>query len=265
VLHTRKREAPTEYWLKANERYWGEKKHFAQLLVKGVQDSIQQMVLLEQGDIDIAWNLQPDQVQIIGNNPDIQVSETDTLYLVYMGMNQGYAPLQSRDVRNAIRFAIDYDGIIEHVMGGAGVKTQTFIPKGLLGHNPAQPYTYDVEKAKQLLSQAGYPNGFEVELSCLNYSPWIDLAMKVKGDLIKVGITVQVVQLPVDKLIEVWFTRQSQLLVWEWGVDYADPDATAKPFAHSDSLDDDATVQQGAWWFKYVNKDTSALVEQAAR
>ena len=187
------------------------------------------------------------------------------LYLVYVGMNQGYAPLQRIEVRDAIRYAIDYDGIIENVIQGAGVKTQTFIPKGLLGYNPVMPYTYDVQKAKQLLVQGGYPNGFNVELSCLNYSPWIDLAMKIKGDLAEIGINVKVVQLTSEKMVEVWFARENQLFLWEWGVDYTDPDANAKPFAHSDSLGNDATVKQLAWWFKYVNKESSKLVEQAAQ
>jgi peptide/nickel transport system substrate-binding protein len=265
ILQERKKETPTHYVLTANEHYWGKLPKFKQVLVKGVQEAIEQMVLLEQGDIDIAWNLQPDQVQILGNNPNIRLSETHTLYLVYVGMNQGYAPLQRIEVRDAIRYAIDYDGIIENVMQGAGVKTQTFIPKGLLGYNPAVPYTQDVQKARQLLAQRGYPNGFDVELNCLNYSPWLDIAMKIKSDLAEIGIKVRIVQLTPDKMVEVLFKRETQLWFWEFGVDYADPDAMAKQFAHSDSLGDDATVKQLAWWFKYVNKETSKLVEQAAQ
>ncbi len=265
VLQQRKREKPTEYLLTVNPSYWKGQPPFKLVIVKGIQESVEQMALLEQGKIDIAWNLQPDQVRILSNNLDSRIFETLTLYNVYIGMNQGYAPLQKTEVRDAIRYAIDYDGMIEYVIGGAGVKHQTFIPKGLLGYNPTMPYNHDIEKAKALLTQGGYPNGFDVELYCLNYSPWLDIARQIKNDLAKVGINASIVQLTVDKLLEAWFARTTQLFVWEWGVDYADPDAVAKPFAHSDSPGEDATFKQTAWWFNYVNKETSALVEQAAQ
>jgi peptide/nickel transport system substrate-binding protein len=66
-------------------------------------------------------------------------------------------------------------------------------------------------------------------------------------------------------MIEVLFSRETQLFLWEYGVDYADPDAMAKAFAHSDSPGDDATVKLLAWCFRYVNLETSKLINQAAR
>ena len=265
VLLERRREKPTEYVLTSNKLYWGKQAPFQKIVVKGVQESIEQMALLEQGDIDVAWNLQPEQVEILGNNPDVRISETQTLYDVYMAMNLGYTPLKNRDVRDAIRYAIDYDGLIEHVVGGAGTKHQTIIPEGLLGYNPALPYSYDIEKAKQLLMRGGYPDGFEVELNCLNYSPWVDIALQVKQDLAKIGINAKVVQLTAEEMVEVLFNRKTQLWLWEFGVDYADPDARAKPYAHSDSLGDDATIKYLAWACMYVNEETSRMVELAAQ
>lgn len=265
VLQKRKRGKSTEYVLNANELFHGGRTQFQKIIVRGVHESIEQMFLLEQGEIDIAWNLQPEQVEVLGNNLDIRISEARTLYDVYIGMNQGYAPLQRPEVRKAIRYAINYDGLIENVLGGAGVKNQTFISQGLLGYNSAMPYNYSSGKAKELLAQGGYPDGFETDLNCLNYSPWVDIARQIKSDLADIGIDVTIVQLTVDEMLERWFARETQLFVWEWGVDYADPDAKAKPFAHSDSLGDDASVQQVAWWFKYVNEETSKLVEEAAQ
>lgn len=58
--------------------------------------------------------------------------------------------------------------------------------------------------------------------------------------------------------------KEFQLFVWEWGIDYPDPDSFAKAIAHSDSPNDDATIQALAWWCNYVNRHTSKLVEQAA-
>ena len=265
ILAQRKRDQPSQYVLKANKHYWRDKPAFKQIIVKGIQEPLEQMVMLEQGEIDIAWNLQPDQINILVDNLDIQIAETLTFYIIYVGMNQGYVPLRKPEIRDAIRYAIDYDGIVDYILQGAGEKIQTFIPKGLSGYNPAMPYSRDLEKARQLLIEGGYPNGFEVELKCLNYSPWIDTAIKIKTDLAEIGINVKVVPMTANQMVEAVITRDSQLLLWEWGVDYPDPDASAKVFAHSDSLGDDASVKLLAWFYKYVNLETSKLVEQAAR
>ena len=265
ILESRKREAPTEYTLNANNDYWGTKPKFRKIVIKGIQESVEQMLMLEQGEIDIAWNLQPDQTMMLSSNPDIRISETLLFYITWIVMNQGYPPLTVPEVRDAVRYAIDYDGIVGNILQGAGEKIQTFIPKGLSGYNPAMPYNRDLERAKQLLATGGYPDGFAVELKCLDYSPWLDIAQKVKADLAQIGIQVTIHSMNGDRLIKANMSRESQMLLWEWGPDYADPDSYARPFAHSDSPDDDASVKLLAWWNRYVNKETSTLIEQAAQ
>jgi peptide/nickel transport system substrate-binding protein len=126
------------------------------------------------------------------------------------------------------------------------------------------PYTRDFEKAKQLLAEADYPDGFETDLMCFNYSPWIDMAMKIKSDLAEIGIIINIVQKAPPRFFESLYARDFQILLLEWGFDYPDPDSIAKPFAHSDSLGENATVQALTWWCNYVNLETSQLVEQAA-
>ena len=85
---------------------------------------------------------------------------------MYLGMNVGYEPLDKSEVRDAICYAIDYDAIVREILQGAAITTQTIIPKGIFGYNPAMPYTLDLEQATRLLTEAGYPEGFDVELVC---------------------------------------------------------------------------------------------------
>lgn len=259
-------EPDESYTLTANENYWGDKPKVKQLIVKNVGDPFEQAILLEKGEIDIAWNLGPSQVRKLETNPDVQVFKTPTLYTVYMAMNLGHEPFTKPEVRKAIRYAIDYDGMTEYVLEGAAEKIQTIIPKGLLGYNPAMPYDYDPEKAKQLLTESGYPDGFDAELACLDYTPWTDVAVKIKSDLAKVGITVKINQVDASQLMELWLSsREYQMFLWDWSTDYLDPDCNAKSFAHSDSVGDDATIKLSAWSTKYVNPETSKLVDQAAQ
>ncbi len=266
VLDQREQTEPVQYILTANERYWKDKSEFRKIIVKRMQEPLEQAISLERGDIDIAWNLQPDQAKRLKGNPTIQIAESLTFRLIYLSMNLDYAPFQSSEVRNAIRYAIDYDGIIDYILQGAGIKAQTFIPKGWLGHNPAMPYSRDLKKVKQLLSVAGYPDGFEVELACLNFLPWIDVAMKVKSDLRSAGINVKIRPMNATQLYEeVIAPRNFQMYLWEWLPDFVDPDSNAKVFAHCDSIADDATVKMMAWEAKYMDLERSKLVEQAAR
>lgn len=265
VLKERRPGHSSEYILKAREQYWREKPLVQQMIVRGVSTADQQMFLLDQGEIDIAWNLESTQIQELAMNPDVQTFEALTLIIRYLTMNLGYEPLAKPEVRDAIRYAIDYDGLINTVLQGAALKIQTFIPKGLLGYNPDTPYSHDLVKARVLMREAGYPDGFEVELMCLDFSPWLEIAAKIKADLATIGITVKMLPRPVEEFVEVEMSRKTQMFMWEWGTDYLDPDSNAKGFAHSNSPGEDASIQALAWWVNYVNVETSNLVDQAMR
>lgn len=265
MLVERNREEPGYYVLKTNAAYWGNPPAFQELVVKRVQEPLDQMFLLENGKLDVAWNLTADQLTELSDNPDFQVVRTATLTIVYFMMNVGYEPFSKPKVRDAVRYAIDYDGIIRYTLQGGGELIQTIIPKGLLGYNPSAPYSFSPDKAKALLSEAGYSNGFAVEYACLNFSPHLDIARQVKDDLAKVGITVAIKPVDASVLFDVYLNRNSQIVSWEWLPDYVDPDMNAKGFAHSDSPNEDASVQLLAWWGNYVNIETSQLVERAAQ
>ncbi len=266
VLEQRVSAAPTEYTLIRNERYWGAKPSASRLVLKGIQDQGEQEAMLAEGTLDLAWNLPLQKLEELLANPDLHLIETTSSPLIHLGMNLGYAPLAQPGVRKAIKYALDYDGLKEFALQGALVPQQTFIPPMLAGYNPAQPYQRDIAKAKALLVEAGYPEGFAVELKCLNFSPWTELVTQIQENLAEIGIQLNIVQIEVAQMVdEVWSAKKnSQMYLWEWGFDYPDPDSLAKPFAHSTSTGADARVQSLAWWLNYVNPETSALVDQAA-
>lgn len=261
-----KRELPSEYVLTANPNYWGKPPVISTLIVKGIQDAETQAAMLEQGKTDVAWDLLPEQIQYLSQKPQIDIQETLSMNLFYVAMNQQYAPLAKSEVRQALRYALDYERLIQQIWGGAARIHQTFIPKGLLGYNPATPYAHDLSKAKELLQAAGYADGFEVELTCLDYSPWMEIAMFLKENLADVGIRTTLRPIPMPQFMEeVWTSkRKFQLHLILWSFDYPDPDSMAKPFAHCTSLGDDAPVQALAWWSNYLTPETSQLVDQAA-
>lgn len=250
--------------LQTNERYAGTPPVTKTVTIRNIQEPIEQAVALEKGEIDIAWDLLPSEIRRLESNPAIQIYSTPTVDIRFIGMNLAYEPLAKTEVRQAIRYAVDYDSIVDYIIEGAGEKIQTIIPKGLLGYNSAMPYARDLDKAKALLKQAGYPDGFELELICENTSPWIDIATQIKSDLKQIGIVVKIIQFSFEDLVNKMWSREYQIYLVHWEADYMDPDANAKPFIYCDSLGDNASAKILAWVSNYLDQEMIQLVEQAA-
>jgi len=253
--------------LQANERYWKTSIPMKNIIFQNVPEAVNRLMMLQHGDIDIAWDMQPEQLrQLREESPDMQIFTAPVFSLRYLAMNVGYEPFRNPMVRDAIRYAIDYDAIVTHILEGAAVKAQTFLPfQEIFASNPATPYTYDLENAKRLLTEAGYPDGFDVELLCATDQIPSDIAQKMQSDFGKIGIRVKVTSMPAAQVSKSFRGRNFQMVVATWSSDYADPDANAKPFAHASSVGDDAAVKQIAWRCQYVNQETSRLVEEAVR
>jgi len=266
VLSECKRELPSEYVLTANSKYWRQSPSIKKILVKGIQESETAFAMLEQGQLDIAYDLQQQQIDVLTKNTKFEVQEALSMSLYYVAMNQSYPPLAKQEVREAIRYALNYDNIIQSIWGGAALKVQTFIPKGLLGYNASVPYKHDVAVAKQLMQAGGYSEGFDVEFKFPNYSPWLEIAAIIKQNLADIKIRTTLKPLPLNQFFEECWSqkRDSQLHMILWAFDYPDPDSVAKPFAHSTSLDADAPIQALAWWVSYLTPETAQIVDQAS-
>ncbi|MDY0091329.1 MAG: ABC transporter substrate-binding protein [Candidatus Vecturithrix sp.] len=253
-----------ELALNVRERFWENWTPFFNKLSVKDMDPFLQMIMLQKGDIDLAWNLRPEQIRLLRYNPDLHVSETPEFTIMYLGMNVGYEPLSRSDVRDAVRYAIDYDAIIHEILQGAAIKIQTIIPRGIFGYNPATPYRFDLEKARNLLAQAGYAEGFEVELLCAPSHPWSAIAVKLQSDLAKIGIRVRLSFMEGLELYRTYQNQTHQMVLAQWQSDYADPNDNATAFAHSTSIGKDAKVLSLAWRNQYVNPEIAALVDEAA-
>lgn len=253
-----------QHVLQANELYWRGTPRWSELRLKHIPDSFEQAALLEQGDIDIAWNLGPNEKLSLSDKPEIQVLDAQWVKIHWIGMNVTYEPFTKPEVRQAVRAAINYDQLCQGILQGAAEPVQSFLAPGMLGYSSAVE-RYNPEQARELLAEAGYPDGFAVELNSMNFSPWADVAMHVKHDLEAVGIHVTVNLLEPKEHAKRVTSHQFQMALWGWLFDYPDPNANASPFAHSDSTEGEATVKLAAWWTRYVNKETSEMVEQAVK
>ncbi len=259
------RRAGKQTILIANREHWKKAPVVEKLILKHIPEPIDQQYLLEQGDIDVAWDLQAEHITALIPNPDILIYETSSLKLHFLGMNLAYPPFSNPKVRQALRFAIDYNGILDSVMQGNAQSIQTFIPKGIPGHNPRILYRHDIEKAARLLAEAGYADGFETELLCIEHTPWIEIALSIQQQLQPLGITVTLIPRSSPELWAALDNREFQLFLAHWEFYSIDPDECVKAFAYNDHGKNDASSPKLlAWATRYVNQDINRFIEQAA-
>ncbi len=223
-----------EVLLKANPNA-SLKPKLSAVLLKHVPESANQQSALEKGDADIAQNLTPEQIKAVKGKPGITTLTADSNLLFYVGMNVTVKPLDNPKVREALRTAIDYDGIIKDLLSGNAKKVQTIIPSSLFGFNPNAPFQQDVDKAKSLLKEAGQEKGFTIEMlvptgGAPGGVAWADLAAKLQSDWSKIGVTVNIKQVTQAELLGSYRAQKGQLVMILWGPDFPDPDGNVTPF-----------------------------------
>jgi len=252
--------------LERNPNYWRGNVPFDRIIFREIPDDAARQQALERGDIDIAVGLDVDAIKRLEGNPNLKVIVGNTLDMTYLALTMNpelSKPLSDKRVRQAIKFAIDYDGIINDLLGGNALHLPTIIPLGLLGTDPALAPKRDVEKAKALLKEAGYENGFEFtmvypgERKMSNVILADTLVAKLQEDLAEVGIKLNLE--PRDATTWRADYRAGKLVatVADWTPDFLDPHGWAPAFAV-----EGASAAKRVY---YVNKEAEKLALEAAK
>ncbi|MCL4439208.1 MAG: ABC transporter substrate-binding protein [Firmicutes bacterium] len=211
--------------LAAVDNYWGGQPALKTILTKIVKDPSAQRLQLENGDIDIAEGIPVDQLEPLEGNQDIKILENPSLLVNYVYLNNKKKPLDNSKVRQALNYAVDYDGMIKGVMQGNATQVKGPIPQGLWGHDPnVKQYKLDLDKAKQLLAEAGYPQGFTLKLLYSDYKPWWEQeALTIQDNLSKIGVKVELEKLAWATLRDKVDRADFDICLGVWSPDYADP------------------------------------------
>ena len=207
--------------LERNDQYWGQKSLPARVIYRHVKESATQRLLLEKGDVDIARNLTPQDLQALATNKDVAITSTPNGTVYYFSLNQKNPILAKPEVREAFKWLVDYDAIGATLIKNVGVIHQNFLPLGLLGAATDKPYTLDVAKAKSLLAKAGYPNGLKV--------------------------TVEILPGDGKQTLTKYRARSHDIYIGNWGADYWDPHTNADTFARNPDNSDNAATKPLAW------------------
>jgi peptide/nickel transport system substrate-binding protein len=148
--------------LDRNPNYWRgwDGDHFNRVIIKYIHEPSTERLLLEQGEVDVGLFLPDDMVESLDGKPGITVTNVPSLNLYYLVLPSKKGPTANIKVRQAIAYGFNYDSFIKDILRGKAKQAHGPIPSNFVGFGPDTPaYSYDPAKAKQLLAEAGYPNG----------------------------------------------------------------------------------------------------------
>jgi ABC-type transport system substrate-binding protein len=176
------------------EDYWGEKPGVEGVRFLAVPEDTTRMALVETGEAHVAVRVPPQDVARIDANPNVTVQNVSGLRTIYIYFNQLMEPFDDVRVRQALNYAVDKEEIAEFVFGGAVRPSDAPIAPAIFGYSAVGPYEYDPERARELLAEAGFPNGLTIDFwsPTGRYPQDIQVAQAIQGQLAEVGVTAEI-------------------------------------------------------------------------
>jgi peptide/nickel transport system substrate-binding protein len=255
--------------MERNDNYNGDKPSLARAIYQHVPEGATQRLLLEQGDVDIARNLSAEEMTALEGNPDIKIETGPKGSIWYMGLNQKNADLAKPEVREAMKYLVDYSAIADTIMKGKVKVHQAFLPSGFLGAVDDNPYSYDPAKAKELLAKAGLPDGFSVTMDVRSSGDTPAIAEAIQQTMASGGIKMELIPGDGGQVLTKYRARNHDIYIGQWGPDYQDPNTNADTFAANSDNSDDASAKPLAWrnaWDipEMTEKTKAAVLEKDA-
>ncbi|UIO43947.1 ABC transporter substrate-binding protein [Brevibacillus brevis] len=181
-----------------------------------MKDEAERLAAIRSGKVDISM-VSADSAKLLEGKPGVQIKNYQSLEYSYLGINVSKKPFDNPKVREAISYAVDRNQIIQTVWKGEATLTGPIAPA--LTNSALDPATYptyktDVEKAKQLLVEAGYPNGFETQIeTAATYPDMVETAQVIQQQLKAIGINAKINQLEWGNYIDTWKSKDMNLMV----------------------------------------------------
>jgi len=187
----------------ANPDYWGPRPQVRRWVYRPIPEAAGRVVALKTGEADVVMNLPAADVEALKQDPNVNVTVAPGLTIIEAEPRQSKPPFNDVKVRYALNQSIDKDAIIANILKGAALPLRTPSIPGLFGTFDFEPLPYDPAKAKQLLAEAGYPNGFEATIRYVSgrWSGDDQVAEAMQGFWNNVGIKTQIVKIQSAELV----------------------------------------------------------------
>ncbi len=247
-----------------NDAYWKGKPGFKRVFIRHIAESSTQKLLLEKGDIDVARDLSADQLASLKDHKKINLVSRPRGEIMYLSLNVEREPFASVEGRQALKYLVDYQGIGSTLLDGQVRVHQAFLPVGFLGASEETPFSLNVEKAKDLLTAAGFPEGYKTTMDVRNLPELLKVAEAIQASFAQVGIEVEILPGDGRQVLTRYRAQKHDMHLGQWGPDYQDPHTNAQTFAANPDPSENSTIRTLAWRNKWDAADltpqTSAAV-----
>jgi dipeptide transport system substrate-binding protein len=246
--------------------YWGPKQKLDGLIFSINKDPQVRLAKLQAGECHIMVFPNPADLPAIEADPQLTLAKREGLNVGYLAFNTTKKPFDDKRVRQALAMAINKTAIIDSVYQGRAVTAKNLIPPTIWSYdNDIVDYPYDPDKAKALLNEAGFGNGFESELWYMPVSrPYNPNGRRIgelmQADLAKVGVNVKLTTFDFGEYLKRIFSGDAQMAQLGWTGDNGDPDNFFNVL-----LSCAAAQPGGSNGAKWCNKDFDDVVNQAKR
>ena len=245
--------------LSANPDFYLGAPAMERVVVRHVQESASQRLLLERGDIDLARNLNPDDVKGMSGAEGVDVHTELRGRLMYISLNGKHPVLSMPEVKTAIKYLIDYEGMQNSFLDGQYTIHQNFLPATYLGAIDDAPYSLNVDKARELLASAGV-EGLEITAGVRDAQERVEIGQSLQNTLAQAGSKLNLVVGTGKQTLSKYRARELDMYIGAWGPDYPDPHTNAGTFAYNpDNSDEAGATGLLAWRNAW---DTGGLTEK---
>ena len=231
--------------------------NFEELTYLTIPEVSNRMIALETGEVDVAFDIGIMDKETIENSNNLELVEVESPALLYLGFDQTNPIYQNKKLREAIAYAIDNQTFVDVVFRGSAVAGDSPLPKASPAYNRnVKKYNQDIEKAKKLLAEAGYPNGLDIELWCMDDGSRVDMCVIIQDQLKKIGINVEIKIFEFGAYVSKTALPNKELYFLSWNSS-GDGDVALYPLFHSS--------QHGAPGNRsfYSNKEVDKLLDKA--
>jgi peptide/nickel transport system substrate-binding protein len=252
--------------MQANSNYWGGSPKIKTVIFKPIPETATRIGALEAGGVDLISDVPPAYVQrtFLG----IKAVTVPGTRAFFVAMNVNRKPFNDVRVRQAMNYAVDVDSIIKNVLKGRARRIDNPLLPEAFGYTPTPLYRHDAAKSKRLLAEAGYPNGFEMEI---DVEPALkEMAEAVAGQLREVGVKAKINVMERAALNSKYEPGGSQAALTSWGNSEADADGMLSKQFWSKRYGCDLLGPKGSEgcadvYSGYANARVDALIEAGAR
>ena len=243
--------------LKAFDDYYAGKPETENLIMKVIPETSQRTIALETGEVDLAYDLAVNDIPKVNSDDKLTVYEIPSLTCWYVSMNMNKKPFDNPKVREAMSMAIDRQTIIDTINAGSGQTADAIIAPAVFGYYSTGVKEYNPTKAKELLAEAGYPNGFSTTLWVNDNQSRIEMCQAMQAMLLEVGVQCNLEVLEFGSFISRTTAGDHDLAYFGWTTSSGDADYSYYSLEHS--------TQQGAAGNRIflADPDVDKLIEEA--